>query len=153
MTPEHARKRDRIVGAVLLVFSALVVVAAWCLFGTAAADAVGPKAYPMALALILAVLSVMLMLGDARESGSQLSKDAVVFGFVPIAVMLAIYLLLVQRLGFVICTTALLLACFRLKGERNWKVNVAVAVGSSLAIWGLFGWLLNVDLKLLPVGL
>jgi putative tricarboxylic transport membrane protein len=153
VTPEHARRRDRIVGAVLLVFSALVIVAAWRLPGTAAADAVGPKAYPMALALILAVLSVALMLGDGKEGGSALSREAVVFGFVPIAAMLAVYLLLVQRLGFVICTTALLLACFRLKGERNWKVNVAVAVGSSLAIWGLFGWLLHVDLKLLPAGL
>jgi putative tricarboxylic transport membrane protein len=153
MTPEHARRRDRIVGAVLLVFSALVVVASWRLPGTAAADAVGPKAYPTALAAILAVLSVVLMLGDGKEGGSALSKEAVIFGFVPITVMLAIYLLVVQRLGFVLSTTALLLACFRLKGERNWKVNVAVAVGSALAIWGLFGGLLHVDLKLLPAGL
>lgn len=153
MTPEYARRRDRTVGAVLLVFSALVVVASWRLPGTAAADAMGPKAYPTALAAILAILSVMLMVGGGKEAGATLSKEAVVFGFVPISAMLAVYLLVVQRLGFVISTTALLLACFRLKGERNWKVNAAVAVGSALAIWGLFGGLLNVDLKLLPAGL
>lgn len=153
MTPERARRRDRVVGAVLLVFSALVVLASWQLPGTAAADAVGPKAYPATLAVVLAILSVVLMLGDGREGGSELSKEAVVFGFLPIAGMLTLYLLLVQRLGFVLCTTALLLACFRLKGERRWGLNVAVAVGASLAIWLLFGLLLHVDLKLLPAGL
>ncbi len=152
MTPEHAKARDRVVGAVLLVLSALVVVASWRLPDTAAADAVGPKAYPMALALVLALLSVVLMLGGGRKGGEQLSKDVVLRGFLPIAVLLALYVLLVQRLGFALCTIALLLACFRLKGERNWRLNVAVAVGSTLSIWVVFGYLLNVQLKLLPVG-
>ncbi len=152
MTPEHARKRDRVVGAVLLVLSALVVVASWRLPDTAAADAMGPKVYPIALALILALLSVALMLGGGRKGGEQLSKDVVLRGFLPSAVLLALYVLLVQRLGFAISTTALLLACFRLKGERNWKLNVTVAVGAALSIWVVFGWLLNVQLTLLPVG-
>jgi putative tricarboxylic transport membrane protein len=153
VTPEHARRRDRVVGAVLLVFSAVVVVASWRLPGTAAADAVGPKAYPMALALLLAVLSVVLVLGTGKKKGGELlTRDQVLKGFLPIAVLLVLYVLLVQRLGFALCTIALLLACFRLKGERNWRLNVAVAVGSALSIWGVFGYLLNVQLKLLPVG-
>jgi hypothetical protein len=77
----------------------------------------------------------------------------VVFGFLPIAAMLAVYVLLVQQVGFLICTVALLLACFRLKGERHWKMNVAVALGSTMAIWVVFGYLLHVQLKLLPVGI
>jgi putative tricarboxylic transport membrane protein len=135
---------------VLLVLAAIVVVAAWRLPNTAAADALGTKAYPVTLAVILAGLSVVLMLGKDKEVGSTLTREMVVFGFVPIAVMLAIYVLLVQQLGFALCTVALLLACFRLKGERNWTVNVAVAVGSTLAIWVVFGYLLHVQLRMLP---
>jgi putative tricarboxylic transport membrane protein len=152
VTPEYARRRDRVVGAVLLVFSAIVVVASWRLPGTAAADAVGPKAYPMALALLLAVLSLVLVLGQGKKGGETLTRDQVVKGFLPIGVLLVLYVLLVQRLGFAICTIGLLLACFRLKGERSWRLNVAVAVGAALSIWGVFGYLLNVQLKLLPVG-
>jgi putative tricarboxylic transport membrane protein len=144
------RARDRIVGAALLLVSAVVVAASWRLPETAAADAMGPKAYPMALALVLALLSLALVRGGGKGAGSTLTRDMVVKGFLPILAMLALYVLLVPVLGFVICTVALLLACFRLKGERNWKVNVAVALGSSLAIWALFAWLLNVQLKLLP---
>lgn len=150
MTRPAAHKRDRIVGGVLLVVAAIVVVASWRLPDTAAADAMGPKMYPMTLAVVLAGLSVALMLGHAKEAGSKLTKEMVVFGFLPIAAMLAVYVLLVQQLGFAICTIALLLACFRLKGERNWAVNVAVAVGSTLAIWVVFGYLLHVQLRLLP---
>ncbi|MBI5068197.1 MAG: tripartite tricarboxylate transporter TctB family protein [Deltaproteobacteria bacterium] len=150
MSQAATRVRDRIVGAALLLVSALVVAASWRLPETAAADAMGPKAYPMALALVLALLSLALMRGGGKGAGATLTRDMVVFGFLPILAMLALYVLLVPVLGFVICTVALLLACFRLKGERNWKVNVAVAVGSSLAIWALFAWLLNVQLRLLP---
>jgi len=150
MSQPAAKTRDRIVGATLLLVSAVVAVASWRLPETAAADEVGPKAYPMALAAVLALLSLALMRGGGKGAGSTLTRDMVVFGFLPILAMLALYVLLVPVLGFVVCTVALLLACFRLKGERNWKVNAAVAVGSSLAIWALFAWLLNVQLRLLP---
>jgi putative tricarboxylic transport membrane protein len=150
MSPANARKRDRIVGAVLILLSAIVAVAAWRLPDNAAADAIGTKAYPITLAVVLAGLSIVLMLGKDKDVGSTLTREMIVFGFVPIAVMLAIYVLLVQQVGFALCTVALLLACFRLKGERSWAVNVAVAVGSTLAIWVVFGFLLNVQLRVLP---
>lgn len=150
MSAAHAKHRDRIVGAVLLVVAAIVVASSLRLPDTAAADTLGPKMYPMTLALVLAGLSIALILGDAKAAGSKLTKEMVVFGFLPIAAMLAVYVLLVQQVGFLICTVALLLACFRLKGERHWKMNVAVAVGSTLAIWVVFGYLLHVQLRLLP---
>ncbi len=153
MTFEQTRRRDRATGAVLLVLSAVVVVASWRLPDTAAADAMGPKAYPIALALLLAVLSAVLIVrAGSSKGGEALTRDQVVKGFLPIAALLALYVLLVQRLGFAISTIALLLACFRLKGERSWRLNVAVAVGAALSIWAVFGYLLNVQLKLLPVG-
>lgn len=151
MSHVDAKRRDRIIGAVLILLSAIIVVAAWRLPNTAAADAMGTKAYPTTLAVVLAGLSTVLMFGHGKEAGSKLTREMVVCGFVPISLMLVIYVLLVQRLGFAICTVALLLACFRLKGERKWAVNVAVAVGSTLAIWVVFGYLLNVQLRLLPV--
>ncbi len=151
MSTANATKRDRIVGAVLIVLAATVLVAAWRLPDTAAADTMGPKAYPATLAIILAGLSLLLMRAGGKGSGSTLDKEMVLTGFLPIAVMLALYVLLVQTAGFAICTVTLLLACFRLKGERNWKINVLIAVGSTLAIWVMFGYLLNVQLRLLPV--
>lgn len=142
--------RDRVAGGVLLLGAVAVAVASWRLPETAAADAMGPKMYPMGLAVILAGFSVALMLARPRGGGKQVSREMLLTGFLPIAGLLVLYVALMPFLGFVLCTIGLLLTCFRLKGERRWGVNVAVALGATLMIYLLFAHLLNVPLKLLP---
>jgi putative tricarboxylic transport membrane protein len=142
--------RDRVAGAVLLLVSVVVVRGAWQLPETAAADVMGPKMYPMVLAVILAGFSVALMVGRPKGKRAKVTKDTVLRGLLPIAGLLLLYVVLMPLLGFVLATVGLLVTCFRLKGERRWRLNAVVAVGSTLTIYLLFAGLLNVPLKLLP---
>ncbi len=142
--------RDRVAGAVLLLVSAIVLVGSWRLPETAAADVMGPKMYPMVLAVILAGFSIALMLSRTKTKEAKVTKDVLLRGLLPIVGLLLLYLLLLPALGFVLATVGLLLTCFRLKGERRWALNAVVAVGSTVTIYLLFAGLLNVPLKLLP---
>lgn len=144
------RSKDRVVGGLLLGVSLLVMISAWRLPETAAAEVMGPKAYPLALALILAGFSLALLRSRDGGKGAKLDRAMLLRGFLPIVASLAAYVVLLPRLGFVLTTTALLLICFRLKDERNWRLNLSVAAGSTLVIYLLFAQLLNVPLKLLP---
>ena len=110
----------------------------------------GPKMYPIVLACILACFSIALMLARPRADGAKVTKDVLVRSFLPIIGLLALYALLIPWLGFVVSTLGQLLICFRLKGERSWALNTTVALGSTLTIYLLFAFLLNVPLKLLP---
>ena len=142
--------RDRVAGGVLLLVSIVVVIASWQLPETAAADVMGPKMYPMILACILAGFSIALMLARPRAGRAKVTRELLVRSFLPIVGLLALYVALIPWLGFVVSTLGLLLTCFRLKGERRWGLNVTVALGSTLTIYLLFAFLLNVPLKLLP---
>ena len=52
------------------------------------------------------------------------------------------YTLLLDRLGFLLATTALLAVLMRMYGERRWAVALSVAVCATGAAYGLFaGWL------------
>ena len=142
--------RDRVAGGVLLLVSIVVVIASWQLPETAAADVMGPKMYPMTLACVLAGFSIALMLARPRAGGAKVTRELLAHSFLPIVGLLALYVALIPWLGFVVSTLGLLLTCFRLKGERRWGLNVTVALGSTLTIYLLFAFLLNVPLKLLP---
>jgi hypothetical protein len=65
-------------------------------------------------------------------------------------VAMVLYTLLLDRLGFLLATTALLVVLVRTYGERRWAVVLSVAVFATGAAYGLFaGWLK----VLLPPGL
>lgn len=144
------RSRDSLVGGILLVVSMVVAVSAWNLPEVGGAENMGPKAYPLVLSLILAGLSVVLMTAKQKGDGGKMTKEVLLRGFLPTVALLLLYLAVMSTVGFVICTIALLLALFWLQGERKWWLNMAAAVGSTLAIYLLFGKLLNVPLRLLP---
>ena len=65
-----------------------------------------------------------------------------------IAIMAA-YILLMPRLGFLISTTAFIIAMYLHLGVRQWVVPILVAVGASFGVYGVFALLLDVQL---PVG-
>ena len=57
-------------------------------------------------------------------------------------VAMVLYTLLLDRLGFLLATTALLVVLVRTYGERRWAVVLSVAVFATGAAYGLFaGWL------------
>lgn len=146
---ETIKNKDRIVGVILFVVALAFAIGALTLPDTAAADVRGPKLYPLGLAIILAILSIMLIV-TGKGGGKPLTKKIWIQGFLPTIGICILYIALLSKLGFVICTIALMLALFRIKGERKWWLNVVIAIGTAVGIYLLFGKMLNVPLKLMP---
>ena len=137
---------------ILLVVAGLVFIGAWRLPVTATADLLGPKIYPGALAILLAVLSGLLLMGAAPVHGRDagITLPGIVRRFLPLVLFSALYILALPRLGFMIATTALLMACFTLLGERRLWLNFLIAAGCTLATYLLFATLLGIQLIAFP---
>lgn len=138
--------------ATLLVVAVIVFISVWRLPDMVIADLVGPKLYPEALALLLAVLSGLLLSGVAPSHGkdSSITLPGMVRCFLPLTLFSALYVILLPRLGFLITTTALLLACFSLFGERRLWLNLLIAAGFTLATYLLFAKALGIQLTAFP---
>lgn len=143
---------ETLLPALLLVVAGLVFIGAWRLPDTATADLVGPKMYPGALAILLAFLSGLLLLGAAPPHGGNagITLPGIVRRFLPLVLFSTLYVLALPLLGFMIATTALLMACFYLLGERRHWLNFLIAAGCTLATYLLFVTLLGIQLSAFP---
>ncbi len=142
--------RDRVVGIVLLLMAIGFAVGAWNLPQAGGDEGMGAKFYPLGLAAVLAVLSIILMVANAKSGGLKLSRKALTKGFPQIVGICLLYVVLLPILGFVVCTVAMMLTCFWLKRERKWWLNLTVAVGLTVGIYLLFSTLLKVPHQLMP---
>ena len=143
---------ETLLPALLLVVAGLVLIGAWRIPVTATADLVGPKMYPGALAILLAFLSGLLLMGFAPSHGGDagITLAGIVRRFLTLVLFSALYVLALPLLGFMIATTALLLACFYLLGERRLWLNFLIAAGCTLATYLLFATLLGIPLEAFP---
>jgi putative tricarboxylic transport membrane protein len=143
---------ETLLPVILLVVAALVFISAWRLPVTATADLVGPKMYPVALAVLLAILSGLLLMGAAppHRDNEGIKLAGIVRRFVPLVLFSTLYVLALPLLGFMIATAALLMACFYLLGERRHWLNFLIAAGCTLATYLLFATLLGIQLTAFP---
>lgn len=131
----------RILGALLIVLAALVFWSAQSLVVPFAADPLGPKGFPSAVAAILAACGVLILL----ERGPGFAwPERRVAPFLLIAVMVA-FALLLETLGFRLATAGLALGVALLFGARAW-LALLTGVVTSAALWALFDWLLDLPL-------
>ena len=138
---------DRILGAVCVVASAGM---AWAAKDYAAAisyEPVGPRAFPLLLAGLMAVSGLWLVVRPTLKAG--------VFDGVPLkqtalcALSVLIYALLFEVLGFVLATTVMAVPVGMAFGG-NWRQAVMGGVGLGVGLFFLFDKLLDV---VLPTGL
>jgi putative tricarboxylic transport membrane protein len=144
---------ETLLPAILLVVAVLVFISISRLQSVmATADLVGSKMYPMALAVLLAILSGLLLLGAAPPHGGNggIKLPGIVRRFIPLVLFSALYVFAMPSVGFIISTTALLMACFYLLGERKLWLNFVVAAGCTVATYLLFVTLLGVQLSAFP---
>lgn len=141
---------DGLIGAVLLLLSLAVL---WHVqsFPPAPGQDYGPAVFPGVIAAGLALASLaliwqgfsqhqtLLKLGDGLRSGRHL------LALVIVVVGTVLYILLVDTLGFILCSIALLVALQWACGVR-WGLNLSVALIATLAIHTAFYKLLKVPL-------
>lgn len=137
---------DRIFALALLAVCALIVIQMWVLDVPFAYEPVGPKAFPVILALLMAACCVALLAspdGDIRWPETPLlSKGAAL-----VAVLLG-YAIFFETLGFPLATAVMVLAVSRVYGGR---AIPGLLTGVSIGVAGylFFDRLLQVSL---PIG-
>jgi hypothetical protein len=145
---------DRIAGLVLVLVAGLWIAGVfWTIPGVADGSRVGPRGFPLAMGIMLASLSLLLILtagrddepdGDRRsrsDTGAEIWALLATFGF------LALYVVLLDLFGFLIgtavSTAAFLVVALR---KRSPKLVAAVSLGLAVAIWLILGKALGVYL-------
>jgi len=154
---------ERITAIVLLALSALWIQQAVNLPFPAFAKAakMGPGHYPIAVAVLLGILAVILFwqtfrsethTGPAEEDAEQ-SRDprgfrhlVIGFGF-----FLA-YVILVQFIGFVLASIVFVFCFVRLIGKFSYWLSGLLALGIPVLLWTVFDYLLTVPLPKGPLG-
>jgi putative tricarboxylic transport membrane protein len=139
---------DRILGAVCVVASAGI---AWAARDYAAAisyEPVGPRAFPLLLAGLMAVSGLWLVLRPTLRGGGAFHGVPLKPTALCMAAVLA-YALLFEAVGFTLATAAMALPVGMAFGG-SWKQSLAAGVGLGVVLFFLFDKLLDV---VLPTGL
>nr|WP_280875030.1 MULTISPECIES: tripartite tricarboxylate transporter TctB family protein [unclassified Paenibacillus] len=112
---------------------------------------VGPNIFPFGLGLVLILLSFRLLYETFQykdESKEKIAFDYKRFGIVLVATIL--YVLLLEVLGYVICTFVFLLICFQTMEKGRWIQSVLISFLFSFGLYYLFVEVLEGTLPGLP---
>ncbi|HJV85985.1 MAG TPA: tripartite tricarboxylate transporter TctB family protein [Noviherbaspirillum sp.] len=142
---------DRILGLVALLMAGAMTIAAWGYAAPVEYEPVGPRAFPLVLALLMALCGAWLMARPGTEAlagtrfarGRQLSRIMLCAGSV------VAYAVLFQAFGFIIATALMGVPVGRFFGG-TWRQCALTGIGLGIALYVLFDRLLDV---VLPLGL
>jgi hypothetical protein len=150
-------KGDRLAGAILLLFALLWIAGVYWTIPDVAGDSgrIGPRGFPLAMGVMLAVLSALMiagsfLAGDADAGGGAARGGfdrieawalAATFGF------LVGYVVLMAWFGFVI-GTAMSTAAFLVfvLNKRSPRLIVGMSLGLAIGIWLILGKAMGVYL-------
>lgn len=147
-------RADQAAGIVVLIFSLAVIEGARRM-PESATFGPGPGFLPFWLGVALAVLAVLQIVGGWRRS----EPDGRVFpgaaGLLPVALTLAglaAYILLLERLGFMLATGLLVAFLLGVVERERWWVALGIGALNALALYVIFYRLLGVSLPRNPFG-
>ena len=138
---------ERILGGVLLFISLAGIWIARSFAAPFAYEPVGPRAFPMLVLALLGICAVALML--EKKSEATWPPAAVLQHIGALFVVVVVYALLFDKLGFIVATALMVIPVARFF-SGSWKQAVAGGVGLGVGLFILFDRLLDVAL---PTGL
>ncbi|MBB6480210.1 tripartite tricarboxylate transporter TctB family protein [Spirochaeta isovalerica] len=116
-----------------------------------------PKIFPMALGMLMIILSSILLVQETKKSrkseqpAGKFTIDSNLKNIGLTCLFSILYAILFDKLGYVISTILFLEGeLFLFNGAKKWKINSIVAVVFSLFIYILFSKLLGVYLPMTP---
>lgn len=138
---------DRLLGAACVVLAAAMAWAARDYVAPISYEPVGPRAFPLLLAVVLALGGAWLVVkpGAHRTGLSQAPLRAL--GLMAVAVV--VFALVFEWLGFTLATLAMTVPVGIAFGG-NWRQSLVAGLGLGIALYVLFDKLLDV---VLPTGL
>lgn len=134
---------DRILGVCALLFAAFLAWQGWDMHSAFSYEPVGPRAFPLLLALVIALCGLWLVLRGrdvaAPNPPGANRRIAAMVG------MVVVYAAVFDWLGFVIATTAMCLGVGRLFGG-SWKQCAIGGVSTGILFFLLFDKVFDVVL-------
>ena len=144
------RKADLFTGVVLLVLAGYVIYEAW-LMPPSGTFGPGSGFFPFWLGIILAVLSLILMIGAALRPKDQNDRSPFPAGQALFAVSkvlggLVIFTVLMETLGFIINTFVFVTYLMKVVQRERWWVVLLIAVTTTACLYVVFQVLLGISL-------
>ncbi|WP_406021816.1 tripartite tricarboxylate transporter TctB family protein [Nocardioides sp. NBC_00850] len=114
-------------------------------------DAAGPKLMPVVVAILWLILSTVYAASHLRDAlAGRTADDVSRFDRVPQVVLIMAtligYAFILQAVGYLIATTALVWTTSRVFGSRSWLRDLAVAVGLTVVVYFVFSRALGIYL-------
>jgi len=134
---------DRLLGLAAIAMAAAMTVAAWGYAAPVEYEPVGPRAFPLLLAALLAMAGAWLAIKPGRHVDLLRGAQSGVIAFC--AASIVVYGIVFQLLGFVVATALMALPVGRIFGG-TWKQCLLTGVGMGLVLYVLFDKLLDVVL-------
>ncbi len=149
------RRADRITGLIGFIFSAFVVTESWKLRQPVMAGRItyepGAEFLPLWAAILMAVLSLLLMVSAAPrpidpDKNTIFPRGQSLFAVLILMAVLAVYILLLDVLGYLVGTLLLNLCLMRVVMRAEWKSTLPVSLLASVTLYLIFQVALNVNL-------
>lgn len=138
---------DRLLGIAALIFAALITAFGYDLEPPFSYEPVGPKAFPLLLALIIALCGLRLVIkGGGHVAANPAGTNTRI---VTMVAYLAAYAFLFQWIGFIVATALMVTLVSRLF-EATWAQAVVGGTIMSVGMYLLFDKALDV---VLPAGI
>ncbi|NEP13398.1 MAG: tripartite tricarboxylate transporter TctB family protein [Symploca sp. SIO2C1] len=135
---------DRIFAGLMLVFALYYGFEAYALNVPFAYDPLGPRAFPIFLAALLAILTLFILFSSELQQ-IDWPKDRLLVKSVLVVATLVGYGLTLFGSGFII-STALMIALLGRLFEATWLQSGVAGITLGLLFYALFGWLLQIPL-------
>ena len=145
------KKADQITGIIVLIFSGFVIEESWRMPQQSATFGPGVGFLPFWLGILMATLSILLIVTAWRRTTDSTKKTILprrqaLIAIVLVLTGLAVYILLLELLGFLVDTmlfTAFLLSVVM---REKWKMTLLIALITSVGLYVIFRVLLEVNL-------
>ena len=134
---------DRLLGFVAIAAAGAMCYAAWDYAAPVEYEPVGPRAFPLLLAVLMALAGAWLAAKPAHHVDLVKGMQSGVIAFCAVAIIL--YAIVFQLLGFVVATALMALPVGRIFGG-TWRQCVLAGTGLGLVLYVLFDKLLDVTL-------
>lgn len=145
-------KKGNIITAIIcLVLSAFAIIIALGFPPSQQAGVPGPAVWPIMMSILLAICSVWLLIETIATSKGKEDKPLGLFTegskrvYLSMAI-LGVYFILTPTLGFLICTSVMLLIFIKWFSKKNIFISLAIAVVITIVIYVVFKNFLNVPL-------
>lgn len=142
---------DRFASIAFLLIGLLFVIESRSISQSAYGSSVGPNIFPLALGIILILLSIRLLFETMKYKHVSGTKESIQYvKFLIIFISAAVYAAVLEPVGYVISTFIFLLIAFQTMERGKWISTILIAGAFSFGVYYFFAEFLGGSLPGFP---